>query len=179
MTYLDYRIDAGEIILDYAKNEVYARGIDSAGVYSQLPVFVQGNNKVQPDSIRFNFQTKKALVFNSRTAQNDINMLSQITKKENDSVYFLRNVKFTTSENVDDPEYYFYTRKAKFVPQKKVVTGLTNMYIADVPTPLGLPFAFFPLAETRASGFVIPNIDRKSTRLNSSHSQQSRMPSSA
>ncbi|MDA0719601.1 MAG: putative LPS assembly protein LptD [Bacteroidetes bacterium] len=164
MTYLDYRIDAGEIILDYAKNEVYARGIDSAGVYSQLPVFVQGNNKVQPDSIRFNFETKKALVFNSRTSQNDINMLSQITKKENDSVYFLRNVKFTTSENVNDPEYYFYTRKAKFVPQKKVVTGLTNMYIADVPTPLGLPFAFFPLADTRASGFVIPNIGENNNR---------------
>ena len=164
MTYLDYRIDAGEIILDYSKNEVYARGIDSAGIYSQLPVFVQGNNKVQPDSIRFNFETKKALVFNSRTAQNDINMLSQITKKENDSVYFMRNIKFTTSENVDDPEYYFYTRKAKFVPQKKVVTGLTNMYIADVPTPLGLPFAFFPLAETRASGFVIPNIGENNNR---------------
>ena len=164
MTYLDYRIDAGEIILDYSKNEVYARGIDSAGIYSQLPVFVQGNNKVQPDSIRFNFETKKALVFNSRTAQNDINMLSQITKKENDSVYFMRNIKFTTSENVDNPEYYFYTRKAKFVPQKKVVTGLTNMYIADVPTPLGLPFAFFPLAETRASGFVIPNIGENNNR---------------
>ncbi len=164
MTYLDYRIDAGEIILDYSKNEVYARGIDSAGIYSQLPVFVQGNNKVQPDSIRFNFETKKALVFNSRTAQNDINMLSQITKKENDSVYFMRNIKFTTSENVDDPEYYFYTRKAKFVPQKKVVTGLTNMYIADVPTPIGLPFAFFPLAETRASGFVIPNIGENNNR---------------
>ena len=164
MTYQDYRIDAGEIILDYSTNEVYARGIDSAGVYSQLPVFVQGNNKVQPDSIRFNFDTKKALVFNSRTSQNDINMLSQITKKENDSVYFLRNVKFTTSENVDDPEYYFYTRKAKFVPQKKVVTGLTNMYIADVPTPLGLPFAFFPLADTRASGFVIPNIGENNNR---------------
>ena len=94
MTYLDYRIDAGEIILDFSKNEVYARGIDSAGVYSQLPVFVQGNNKVQPDSIRFNFETKKALVFNSRTAQNDINMLSQVTKKENDSVYFMRNIKW-------------------------------------------------------------------------------------
>jgi len=164
MTYQDYRIDAGLIILDYNKNEVYAKGIDSAGVYSQLPVFVQGNNKVQPDSIRFNFDTKKALVYNSRTAQNDINMKSQVTKKENDSVYFMRNVTFTTSENVDDPEYYFYTRKAKFVPQKKVVTGLTNLYIADVPTPIGLPFAFFPLADTRASGFVIPNIGENNNR---------------
>ena len=158
ITYQTYRIDAGLIVLDYNKNEVTAKGIDSAGVYSQKPIFVEGSNKVEPDSIRFNFTTKKAIVYNSRTFQNEMNVLSEITKKENDSVYFLRNVKFTTSEDIENPEYYFYTRKAKFVPQKKVVTGLTNMYIADVPTPLGLPFAFFPLSETRASGFIIPQI---------------------
>ncbi len=162
--YEDYRIDAGLIILDYNKNEVYAKGIDSAGSYTQRPLFVQGNNEVEPDSIRFNFDTKKALVYNSRTFQNEMNVLSEITKKENDSVYFLRNVKFTTSTNIEDPEYYFYTRKAKFVPRKKVVTGLTNMYIADVPTPIGLPFAFFPLTEDRASGFIIPNIGENNDR---------------
>ncbi len=164
INYQDYKINAGLIILDYNKNEVYAKGIDSAGVYSQRPVFVQGSNKVEPDSIRFNFDTKKALVYNSRTFQNEMNVLSEITKKENDSVYFLRNVRFTTSENIDDPEYYFYTRKAKFVPQKKVVTGLTNLYIADVPLPVGLPFAFFPLTEDRASGFVIPTIGENNNR---------------
>src|SRR5690606_659672 len=68
--YEDMRIDAGLIILDYNKNEVYAKGIDSAGVYSQRPVFVQANNKVEPDSIRYNFDTEKALVYNSRTEQN-------------------------------------------------------------------------------------------------------------
>jgi lipopolysaccharide assembly outer membrane protein LptD (OstA) len=164
ITYQTYRIDAGLIILDYNKNEVTAKGIDSAGVYSQKPIFVEGSNKVEPDSIRFNFTTKKAIVYNSRTFQNEMNVLSEITKKENDSVYFLRNVKFTTAEDIENPEYYFYTRKAKFVPQKKVVTGLTNMYIADVPTPIGLPFAFFPLSETRTSGFLLPNIGENNNR---------------
>ena len=54
----DMRIDAGVIILDYDKNEVYAKGLDSAGVYSQKPKFVQASNEVNPDSIRFNFDTK-------------------------------------------------------------------------------------------------------------------------
>ena len=156
VVYQDYRIDAGLIILDYNKNEVYAKGIDSLGDYVQKPIFVQGTNEVKPDSIRFNFDTKKAIVYNSRTYQQEMNVLAQISKKENDSVYYLRNVKFTTAQDLEDPEYYFYTRKAKFVPGKKIVTGLTNMYIADVPTPLGLPFAFFPLSETRTSGFIIP-----------------------
>ena len=162
--YEDMRIDAGMIILDYNKNEVYAKGIDSAGIYSQRPVFVQGANKVEPDSIRYNFNSKKALVFNSRTEQNGFNVLAQITKKVNDSVVYLRNVRFTTSKNIDDPEYYFYTRKAKFIPKKKIVTGLTNMYIADVPTPVGLPFAYFPLSEDRTSGFLIPSIGENNSR---------------
>ena len=162
--YGDMRIDAGLIILDLNKNEISAKGIDSAGVYSQRPVFVQASNTAEPDSLRFNTDTKKAIVYNTRTEQNGIQTIAEVTKKENDSVYFLRNVKFTTSKNVEDPEYYFYTRKAKFVPKKKVVTGLTNMYIADVPTPIGLPFAFFPLTEDRTSGFILPTIGDNNNR---------------
>jgi len=31
------------------------------------------------------------------------------------------------------------------------------MYIADVPTPLGVPFAYFPLSRERSvSGFILP-----------------------
>src|SRR5690606_9306164 len=41
--YEDMRIDAGVIIMDYNKKEVYAKGIvDSLGNYTQMPVFVQG-----------------------------------------------------------------------------------------------------------------------------------------
>lgn len=163
--YEDMRIDAGLIIFDYNKNEVYAKGIkDTADNYIQRPVFVQGQNKIEPDSIRFNYDTKKALVFNSRTQQGEMNTIAETTKKENDSVYFMQNVKFTTAKDIDNPEYYFYARKVKFVPKRKIVTGLTNMFIADVPTPLGLPFGYFPMEEDRTSGFIIPNIGENSGR---------------
>ncbi len=155
--YLDIVLKSGIIVMDYAKNEVYAGRIkDSAGVYSQRPVFTQGSNVIEPDSIRFNFKTKKVLIWNSRSAQSGLNFIAEKAKKENDSVYFMNNVKFTTAEDIDDPEYYFLARKAKFVPGKKVVVGVTNMYIADVPTPLGLPFAFFPMTEKSQSGVILP-----------------------
>jgi lipopolysaccharide assembly outer membrane protein LptD (OstA) len=78
-----------------------------------------------------------------------------ITKKENDSVYFFKGARFTTSTNVDNPEYYFQTNKVKFIPEKKVITGLTNLVIADVPTPIALPFAYFPLSkETNISNHI-------------------------
>ncbi len=159
IVYGDMTIEAGLIIIDNAKNEVYAYGIeDSTGVYTQTPVFTQAQRKVEPDSIRFNFDTERALVYNSRTTEAEFNVKGMVTKRENDSVYFMKNVRFTTSEDVDDPEYFFYARRIKFVPDKKIVSGLVNMYIADVPTPLGLPFGYFPLTEEETSGFIIPSV---------------------
>lgn len=163
--YEDMRIDAGYIILDYNKKEVYAKGIvDSLGNYIQRPVFVQGQNKVEPDSIRFNYDTKKALIYNARTQQGEINTIAEVSKKENDSVYFMSNVKFTTAKDINNPEYYFFSRKVKLIPNEKIVTGLTNMYIADVPTPLGVPFAYFPLEDENTSGFIIPTFGENSNR---------------
>lgn len=158
ITYGDMLITAGLIIIDNEKNEVYAFGIpDTAGVYSQRPIFTQAQQTVEPDSIRFNFTTQKALVYNSRTTEGGFNVLGEITKRENDSVYFMQNVRFTTSEDPDNPDYYFYARRIKFVPGKKIVTGLVNMYIADVPTPLGLPFGYFPMTDEQTSGFIVPS----------------------
>ena len=165
INYEDMEIKAGYIIIDYEKNEVYAKGIkDSTGNYSQAPVFKQGSDVVEPDSIRFNTDSKKALIYNSKTEQQGGVIIADVTKKENDSVYFIRRGKFTTSTNQEDPEYYFLMRNAKVVPGKKVVTGLTNMYIADVPTPIGLPFAYFPLTQKRTSGVIFPTFGEQNDR---------------
>lgn len=163
--YGDMSLEAGRIILDNKNREVYAYGIkDTADQYTQRPVFRQGGREVEPDSIRFNIDTKKALVHNSRTEESEFKVKGETTKRINDSVYFMRKVKFTTSEDVDNPEYYFYAQKVKFIPGKKVVSGLVNMFIADVPTPLGLPFGFFPMTETRTSGLIIPSIGNDNNR---------------
>ena len=163
--YEDIELKSGIIVIDYQKNEVYAGRIkDSTGKYTQLPVFKQGQNVVEPDSIRFNYKTKKALVWNSRTDQGEFKVKAEITKKENDSVYFMKGARFTTAKDIDNPEYYFQTNKVKLVPGKKVVVGLTNMVIADVPTPLALPFAFFPMSEKSNSGLIIPSYNDSNNR---------------
>ena len=158
--YQDIELKAGIIVFNYEKNEVYAGRIkDSTGTYTQLPNFKQGSNMVEPDSIRFNTVTKKALIWNSRTDQGEFVFKAEVSKRVNDSVYFMKGARFTTSKDIDDPEYYFYTSRVKYVPGKKVVTGMTNMVIADVPTPLALPFAFFPMTETSQSGVIIPTFN--------------------
>ena len=163
--YGDMDIKAGVIMFDYGNDIIYAGRIkDSLNIYTQHPVFKQGNDLVEPDSIAFNIKTKKALIWNSKTEQQGGQIISDLTKKENDSVYFVKRAKFTTSENLENPEYYFLLRKAKIVPGKKVVTGLTNMFIANVPTPIGLPFAFLPMSKKRTSGVIFPTFGEQNNR---------------
>ena len=165
ITYQDMEIKSGIIIVDYDKNEIYAGRIkDSLGEYTQLPVFKQGQDEIRPDSLKFNMDTKKAIIFNSRTEEAGLNILSDKTKKENDSVYYMDRAKFTTSADIENPEYYFLLRKAKVIPGKKIITGPTNMYIADVPTPIGLPFAYFPISNKRSSGIIFPSFGEQNSR---------------
>ncbi|MBT8375463.1 MAG: LPS-assembly protein LptD, partial [Bacteroidia bacterium] len=155
--YQDLEITSGVIVIDYKNNLVYAGRLKDSTGYSQSPVFKQGPNVVEPDSIIFNTDTKKALIYNSRTEQEGFNVRAPLTKKENDSVYFMKGGRFTTAENLDDPEYQFITSKMKLVPNKKIIVGPTYMEIYGVPTPIGLPFAYFPLTKKQTSGIIFPS----------------------
>ena len=165
ITYQDMEITSGIIIVDYDKNEIYAGRIkDSVGNLVQSPVFKQAGEEINPDSIRYNFETKKALIWNSKTKQSEMNVFSEATKKENDSVYFIKEAKVTTSRNIEDPEYYIRIRSGKFIPDNKIIAGPSNLYIYDVPTPIFLPFGYFPLAKDRNSGFIFPSIGQTNRR---------------
>ena len=155
--YEDMEIKAGIIEIDYNKNLVYAGRLKDSTGYSQKPVFTQGANVIEPDSIIFNTDTRRALIFNSVTEQSGGTVIAERTKRENDSVYFIGRGKFTTSENIDDPEYYILMNRAKIVPNKKIVTGMSQMYIYDVPTPIAIPFAYFPMSKKQTSGIIFPS----------------------
>jgi len=155
--YEDMEIKAGVIVIDYSKNLVYAGRLKDSTGYSQKPVFSQGANIIEPDSIIFNTDSRKALIFNSVTEQSGGTVIAERTKRENDSVYFIKDGKFTTSENLEDPEYYIKMNRAKIVPNKKIVTGMSQMYIYDVPTPIAIPFAYFPMSKKQTSGIIFPS----------------------
>ena len=163
--YTDIELQSGIIKFNWETNIVSAGRIkDSLGNLVQSPVFKQAGEEINPDSIRYNFETKKALIWNSKTKQSEMNVFSEATKKENDSVYFIKEAKVTTSRNIEDPEYYIRIRSGKFIPDNKIIAGPSNLYIYDVPTPIFLPFGYFPLAKDRNSGFIFPSIGQTNRR---------------
>lgn len=77
--------------MDYEKNEVYAGRLkDSAGVYSQFPYFKQGENIIEPDSIRFNTKTGKAQIWNARSKQGEMILRSEVSKEKMIRLFFLK-----------------------------------------------------------------------------------------
>ena len=168
--YQDIELRAGIIILDYKTNEVNAGRIKIDSNLVQYPFFKQGGDEINPDSIRFNFDTQKALIWNSKSGQNGMDIFAALTKKENDSVYYIKDARVSTAGKLvggDDEkgiDYYFKVRKGKITPGGKIITGPTNMFIANVPTPVGIPFAYFPSSQTKESGFIIPSIGESNLR---------------
>lgn len=154
--YKDISLKAGKIIIDYKNSLAIATGIiDSAGEYIQRPEFVQGVQQSVQDSLIYNFENKKAIIYNSRTEQQGMIITGDFTKKENDSTFYINKARFTTSQK-ENPDYYVQTSNIKVVPDSKIVGGMSNLVIADVPTPLILPFFYTPITSGRASGFIIP-----------------------
>ena len=160
--YTDIDLKAGIIIIDYKKNTLFAKGIlDSTG-YNQKPIFKQGNEESEQDSIIYNFKSKRAIIYGLKTKQGEMFTYGEKTKRVNDSTVYIRKIRFTTSDK-KNPDYYIATNKAKLVPGKKIIVGVSNLVLADVPTPLFLPFAYFPMTETSVSGFLIPAFDTGSS----------------
>ena len=156
ITYTDIDLKAGIIVIDYKKSTIYAKGIKDSLGYHQKPVFKQGEQESEQDSILFNFKTKKALVYGVKTNQSGIITYGKKTKRVNDSTIYMRKLRFTTSQK-KNPDYYIQTNKAKLIPGKKIIVGGSSLVLADVPTPIYLPFAYFPLTNKRTSGFIIPS----------------------
>lgn len=154
--YQDVDLEAGIIIIDYKRNLIIARGIKDSTGYTQIPYFKQGKEESSQDSILVNYNTEKALIWGLNSEQdNGIIMNSGVSKKVNDSTIYVRDIVITTSEK-KNPDYYIGINKAKIIPNKKIIAGASQLYIADVPTPAWIPFAYFPLSQSRTSGILMP-----------------------
>lgn len=164
--YTTLTITAGYILLDYGRNELSAQQFpDSTGTLTGLPDFKDAEQAFTATRLRYNFKTKKGIIYEARTKQEDLFVLGERAKfvgsasadttlKTRNTIYN-SNAVLTTCDHVI-PHYGIRTKKLKVIPNKLVVTGLSNLEIGGIPTPFILPFGFFPITQTRKAGVIIP-----------------------
>ena len=154
--YGDVNIKSGHILIDHANNIIVAKGIKDSLGYTQRPVVVQGGQESTHDSIMMNYKTERLVAYGTNAVLSEFDTRTTVTKKLNDSTIYIRDVILTTSQK-NPPDYHIAVTKGKLVPDSKIVAGTSQMYIAEVPTPIVLPFAYFPLTEGRSSGLIMPS----------------------
>lgn len=157
-----YNLSAGHIIFDFATNLATATGIkDSTGKMSQFPVFDDKSQKFESRKIIFNFKTKKGKVFDASLEQGNAYLLSKATKfisggdttSVNDILYS-QGCLYTSCDH-KIPHFGIRTTKAKIIPNKLLVFGPSFLEIMGTPTPIILPFGFFPITKDRRSGLIL------------------------
>ncbi len=163
VTYGDLILKANYIEINMATNEVYAEGVeDTNGVVQGKPEFTQAGQTYKAGKMAYNFNSGKGKTWEARTEQNEGFIHGEEIKRANDSVIFVSHGKFTTC-SLEHPHFYVQAKKLKVIPDQKIITGPANMVIADVPTPLWVPFGFFPDSENRKNGIIFPEPDLSTT----------------
>jgi len=161
------KLTAERIIIDFGNNVVTAEGLsDTLGNRIGNPVFDEGEQNFSAKKIKFNFKTKKGKVFDAVTQEGDLYIHGSESKifqgvklnptdSLSDDIAYNRNSIFTTC-NHPEPHFGIRAKKLKMVSGKVAVVGPSNIELGGIPTPLALPFGFFPLKQGARTGLIFP-----------------------
>lgn len=157
VTYQQIELTAYYIELDLETKEIYAEGIlDSTETLVQKPIFKQGSEEYESETMRYNFDTEKAFITKVVSEQGEGFILSDRTKKIGKDVFITEKAKYTTCD-AEHPHFYLQLSKAKVISNEKIITGTAYMVLEDFPIYFPfLPFGYFPNSTTYTSGILIP-----------------------
>jgi hypothetical protein len=154
--YEGMEMTAAYMEFSFGDNLVYARSSkDSLGNETGKPQFNDNEESLEASEIWYNFKTKKGIIREVRTQQGEGYIHMGLSKKQPNDEVHLEDGKYTTCD-LEEPHYYFRLSKAIVIPDDKIVSGPVNLVVAGIPTPLALPFGFFPNKKREAKGILIP-----------------------
>lgn len=163
--YEDITLKANYIEVDLNTNTVFASGIeDSTGKLRGLPEFTQEDQTFKSKTMMYNFDSKKGFISSVLTEDGNGFLHGKTVKKLDDNTINILHGTYTTCNLEEDPHYGFKFKKARVIPDSKIVTGPAYMEIERMPTPLGLPFGFFPNKSGQTSGIRIPSYGEYTNR---------------
>ncbi|MFZ1704781.1 MAG: putative LPS assembly protein LptD [Saprospiraceae bacterium] len=171
--YTTIKVTARYIKFDFKNNtlEAYETIPDSLSGFAvnvdlskeEKPTFIDGASTFTYKKLRYNFKSKKAFVDQAVTKESDFYLHGKQTKFVStgadstitEDIIYNKNAYITTCD-ADHPHFGIRASKLKFIPNKVAVMSLAQLEISDVPTPLFLPFGFFPLFKGKTSGLILP-----------------------
>lgn len=154
--YEDISLTAAYIELDLNNNLVFAEsGKDTSGKETGVPKFDEGGQSFSAKKIKYNFETKKGKITDVITQEGEGYIHGETVKKDTSNIFYIKKGRYTTC-NQEHPHFFIGATKLKVIPNDKIITGPAYLSVADIPTPLAVPFGFFPNKKGQSSGIIIP-----------------------
>lgn len=166
---VDYQImqlESDKMRMNLDSNIVYSTGSWKDSTMTEIigkPVFTMGGDTYENDTITFNFKTKKGIIHNVYTHQEDGFLWSERTKRDSTGVNYFQHGRYTTCDE-EHPDFYIAISRGKMRPGKDVVFGPAYLVVCDVPLPLAIPYGFFPFTKSYSSGFIMPTYGDETAR---------------
>ncbi|MCX6230189.1 MAG: putative LPS assembly protein LptD [Bacteroidetes bacterium] len=164
INYEKINLKANYIDMNFNKNEVYAKGVeDSLGDLKGTPIFKEEDKAFDSKELLYNFKSKKGLIKQVITKESEGYVHGEKVKKMANNETFIQNGRFTTCD-LEHPHFDIRFRRAKVIPDKKILTGPAFLYIEDIPTPIFVPVGYFPNSKNKSSGILFPTYGESPTR---------------
>ena len=157
INYNGIKIESGFIEIDWNNNIITAKpSIDSSGLFVNRPIFTENTSSFTADEIQYNLKTKKGIIKKISTKEGEGYILGKTVKKTEDDIFYFHKGDYTTC-NHEKPHFSIRSNKIKVIPSKKIITGPAHLRLFNFPTPLVLPFGYFPNNDKKSSGLIIPS----------------------
>lgn len=162
--YTTINLKAHYIEIDMEKKTISAEGkYDSLeGEWIGKPVFTDKDKSFTSEAMSYNFQTKKGLVKSVITQEGEgylhadrIKYTKERFGRDTVEVIYGLGGKYTTC-NLEEPHFHIKAKKIKVIKDRKIITGPANFVVENVPTPVFLPFGYFPTQKEKSSGIIFP-----------------------
>ncbi len=163
--YQNMDLASEKIFMSLDSNIVHAEGRLDSTTQETIgsPVFKMGSDEYQTGPMSFNFKSKKGLIKDVYTQQDDGFLTSELSKRGPEGEMYIQHGRYTTCDD-PHPDFYLAMSRAKVRPGKDVVFGPTYLVVADVPLPLAVPYGFFPFTKSYSSGLIMPTYGDESNK---------------
>ncbi len=162
--YGEIELSGAIIEINYSTHVISANGTtDSLGNVVGKPEFKDGDEVFETNNMKYNFESKKAIIDGVVTQQGEAVMQGEKIYKNQFDELFISKAKYTTC-NLADPHFHIAASKLKVIPNNKIISGPFHVKINDISTPIGFAFGMFPMPKQKVSGVIFPSYGEEQRR---------------
>ncbi|MCX7906901.1 MAG: putative LPS assembly protein LptD [Bacteroidetes bacterium] len=122
---------------------------------AELPRLVQAAEVLTGQEIAYNYRTRRGRIVGAQGRLEQGSLRAEVAKRVEPRVLFIQGARFSTCE-LNRPHFFLRAGRMKLIEQQEVLAQNVQLHVLNLPTPLWLPFAYFPLETRRRSGLLLP-----------------------